>query len=283
MQGLTEMFATGEASVRSILAGADVLLMPPDPEAAIRAVEKAVDSGRIPKQRINDSALRVLSAKVRLGLMKKRMVDLDNIANTLASPEAATKAQEIADRSVTLLRNANNVLPIAPSSRPCLILINSLRTSLQGQRFIREFRRRAPAGQVFPIDTGMPLAAIEGDIKDQAKSCSSFVAASFAAITANTTDVNQFIDKLTQGSTPVIIATFNDPYMGGKFPKAAAYLTPFSSAPTSELAVAKALFGEIEISGHTPVTIPDVALIGAGIKVPKSNATLAMSRRRRAR
>jgi beta-N-acetylhexosaminidase len=283
MKGMTEMFATGEASVRSLIAGADVLLLPPDPEASIRAVERAVDNGRIPKQRINDSALRVLSAKVRLGLMKTRFVDINDIADTLAAPAAATKAQEIADRSVTLLRNNGNVLPLAPASRPCLILINSLRTSLQGQRFVREFRRRASNGQVFPIDTGMPLPALEGQLNGTSKSCTSFIAASFAAITSNTTEVNQFLDRLTQGSTPVIIATFNDPYMGGKFPRAAAYLTPFSSAPTSELAVAKALFGEIEISGHTPVTIPDVALLGQGIKVPRSNATLAMSRKRRAR
>jgi beta-N-acetylhexosaminidase len=257
--------------------------MPPDPDAAIRAVANAVDQGRIPKQRINDSALRVLTAKVRLGLMKRRLVDVDDIADTLASPAAATKAQEIADRSVTLLRNSGNALPLSSSSRPCLVLINSLRTSLQGQRFLREFRRRAPNGQVFPVDTGMPLPALEGEINGSSKSCTSFVAASFAAITAKTAEVNQLIDKLTQGSAPVVIATFNDPYMGSAFPKAAAYLTPFSSAPTAEVAVAKALFGEIEISGRTPVTIPDVALIGAGITVPRANATLAASRRRQAR
>lgn len=283
MQGLTEMFNVGEASVRSLLAGADVLLMPPDPEASIRAVVNAVNSGRITRQRINDSAIRVLTAKVRLGLMKRRMVDLDDIADTLASPEAASKAQEIADRSVTLLRNNGNVLPLASSSRPCLVLINSLRTSLQGQRFLREFRRRAPNGQVFPVDTGMPFPALEAELNGSSKSCTAYVAASFAAITARTADVNQLIDKLTQGSAPVVIATFNDPFMGGLFPKAAAYLTPFSSAPTAEVAAAKALFGEIEITGRTPVTIPEVALIGAGITVPRANGSLATSRRQQGR
>ncbi|MEI9812099.1 MAG: glycoside hydrolase family 3 N-terminal domain-containing protein [Acidobacteriota bacterium] len=127
MQGLSEMFSTGEASVRSILAGADVLLMPPDPDLAIRAVASAVENGRIPKQRINESAVRVLAAKIRLGLLKKRLVNVDEIADTLASPEAAARAQEIADHGVTLLRNENNVVPLAPASRSCLVLINSLR------------------------------------------------------------------------------------------------------------------------------------------------------------
>lgn len=265
MQGLTEMFNPGEASVRSLLAGADVLLMPPDPDASIRAVMTAVQKGRIPKQRINESALRVLMAKASLGLNRKRLVDLDNIADTLASPEAAIRSQQIADHAVTLLRNDGGILPLSPAGQPCLVLINSLRISQQGQRLVREFRRKASQGQVFTVDTNMPFNALEATI--QGRTCSAIVAASFAAITANTVDMNRFLTKLTEGPVPVVIATFNDPYMGANFPKAAAYLTPFSSAPSAEIAAAKALFGEIEISGHTPVTIPQVAPLGAGIVV----------------
>lgn len=265
MQGLADMFSPGEASVRSLLAGADVLLMPPDPEAAIRAVVAAVESGRLTRQRINESALRVLTAKASLGLNRKRLVDLDDIADTLASPEAASRAQQIADRAVTLLRNDGALLPLSPASQPCLVLINSLRISQQGQRLVRDFRRKAPQGQVLTVDTTMPLAALEAVM--QGRTCSAIVAASFAAITANTADVNMFLNGLTNGPVPVAIATFNDPYMGANFPNAAAYLTPFSSAPSAEVAVAKALFGEIEINGRSPVTIPQVAIMGAGIVV----------------
>jgi beta-N-acetylhexosaminidase len=274
MDGITEMFNPGEASVRSILAGADVLLMPPDPQASIDAVMAAVEQGRIPRQRINESAQRVVSAKTGLGLMQRRLVDLDNIADVMASPEAAFRAQQIADRGVTLLRNAGGIVPLSASSQPCLVLINSLRISQQGQRLVREFRRRAPRGVVIPVDTSMPYSALEASL-DPAKGCTAMVAASFAAITANTTEVNRFLTKLTDGAVPVVLASFNDPYMGGNFPKAAAYLTPFSSAPSSEIAAAKALFGEIEISGHTPVTIPQVAQVGTGILVP-SRTQLAL-------
>jgi beta-N-acetylhexosaminidase len=260
------MFNPGEASVRSILAGADVLLMPPDPEVSIRAVLAAVEQGRIPRQRIHESAMRILTAKASLGLMRKRLVSLDAIADVMASPEAAARAQQIADRAVTLLRNEGGIVPLSPSSQPCLVLVNSLRISQQGQRFVRDFRRKAPLGQVFTVDTSMPYNALEATMQP-AKPCTTIVAASFAAITANTVDLNRFLAHLTEGPVPVVIATFNDPYMGANFPKAAAYLTPFSSAPSAEVAAAKALFGEIEISGRTPVTIPDVAGLGAGIMV----------------
>lgn len=268
MQGLAGMFNNGEASVRSILAGADVLLMPPDPEQSIRAVMAAVDQGRIPRQRINESALRVLAAKLELGLTADKLVDLDKIADVLASPEAAARAQQIADQSVTLLRNENGVVPLSRSSQPCLVLINSLRTSLQGQRLVREFRRLASKGHVYLTDTSMSLRALEDTVEEAPQLCSSIVIASFASMTADMSNVNLMLEKLTGGPVPVILTTFNDPYMGANFPRATAYLTPFSSAPPAEIAVAKALFGEIEINGHTPVTIPQVAEVGAGIKVP---------------
>jgi beta-N-acetylhexosaminidase len=176
------------------------------------------------------------------------------------------RAQEIADRGVTLLRNEGGIVPLLPASRPCLVLINSLRISQQGQRLVREFRRKAPRGQVFTVDTTMPFNALEGTM-DPAQDCSTIIAASFAAITANTMAVNRWLTELTESPIPVVIATFNDPYMGANFPKAAAYLTPFSSAPSAEIAVAKALFGEIPISGRSPVTIPEVAALGEGILV----------------
>ena len=53
----------GEGSVRAIEAGADVLLMPPDPAQAIRSVVAAVEAGRISRARIDQSAIRVLAAE----------------------------------------------------------------------------------------------------------------------------------------------------------------------------------------------------------------------------
>ncbi|MEO8097228.1 MAG: glycoside hydrolase family 3 protein [Acidobacteriota bacterium] len=276
MKGLTEMFSNADASVRAVVAGADVLLMPPDPDQSIRAVVAAVEQGRISRKHIDESALRILMAKVSLGLMQRKLVDIDAITDIIASPEAAARAQEIADRAVTLLRNEQDLLPLSPTSQPCLVLINSLRISQQGQRVVRDFRRKASRGQVFTVDTTMPFSALEAVMEGQ--NCSAVVAANFAGIASNMVDMNKFIEKLTEGPVPVVLASFNDPYMGGRFPKAAAYLTPFSSAPPAEVAAVKAFFGEIEITGKTPVAIPQMAALGAGIHV---SARTQLARRTR--
>src|SRR5260370_42182281 len=94
MQGLTSMFDTPEASVRSLLTGADVLLMPRKAEDAINGVLAAVEARRITRERIDESVARVLFAKARLGLNKKKLVNLEGISDTIDSPQAQERAQQ---------------------------------------------------------------------------------------------------------------------------------------------------------------------------------------------
>jgi beta-N-acetylhexosaminidase len=270
MQGLTMLFDSGEGSVRSILAGADVLLMPPDPAKAIRAVVGAVEDGRISRQRLEQSVTRVLAAKLALGLAnKKKLVNIDAISDVLDSPEAAEKAQADADHAVTLIRNDHDVLPLSASSRPCLIVITELRISQLGQRTIQEFRRRAPNSKVISVDTTLPLAALEATAGDMA-ACSAIVAASFASVSADLRDVKPFLEKLSQGPVPLVLLPFENPYFLTGIPNSTAFLTTFSSSLPSEIAAVKALFGEIPITGHTPVSIPGFAQVGDGIQLPSS-------------
>jgi beta-N-acetylhexosaminidase len=268
MQGLTMLFDSGEGSVRAIIAGADVLLMPPDPEKAIRAVVGAVEDGRISRQRLEQSVARVLAAKISLRLTNKnKLVNLDAISDTLDSPEAAEKAQAVADHAVTLIRNEHDLLPLAASSRPCLIVVTELRISQFGQRTIQEFRRRAPNLKVVSVDTALPLAALEATTGD-VSACSAIVAASFASVSADLKDVKPFLTTLSMSPVPLVLLPFENPYLLTSIPNAAAFLTTFSSSLPSEIAAVKALFGEIPITGHTPVSMPGFARLGDGIQLP---------------
>ena len=63
MRAVTDIYPDGEASVRAILAGADMLLMPSDLPTAVTAVENAVKDKRISEERINESLKRILKLK----------------------------------------------------------------------------------------------------------------------------------------------------------------------------------------------------------------------------
>jgi len=59
-----------------------------------------------------------------------------------------------------------------------------------------------------------------------------------------------------------------NPYLASDFPKIENYMCTFSNASVSEVGAVKALFGEIPIRGHLPVTIPNIAQRGAGMERP---------------
>ena len=76
------------------------------------------------------------------------------------------------------------------------------------------------------------------------------------------------VEKLTEGTAPVVLVAMGSPYVLTNFPKAAADLATFNTTLPSEVSAVKALFGEIAIGGHLPVTLPDLAMYGEGIQLP---------------
>ena len=68
MGAIANKYGHNEAAVLAAEAGADVLLMPLDPEAAILAVCEAVTQGRIPISQIKQSVKRIWEAKIKVGL-----------------------------------------------------------------------------------------------------------------------------------------------------------------------------------------------------------------------
>jgi beta-N-acetylhexosaminidase len=277
MEGLAKMFDSGEASVRAIEAGADVLLMPKRPEEAIRAVVAAVEKGRISRKRLDESVNRVLAAKLRLGLRGKRLVDLEAIADVVDSPEAAELAQQVADRAVTLVKDSKDSLPLRHPASTCLIAMTEGRRSQQGIRLIEEVKKRAPGMTTAIVDPTMSNTDLD-QVSQKTAGCSEIIAAAYVTVAAYRGNVAlageypDFLNGLIAGKAPVMLVALGNPYLVRNFPNVSAYLTTFSPTTTSEIALAKALFGEIPIGGHLPVTIPGIAKYGDGIQIPASSS-----------
>jgi beta-N-acetylhexosaminidase len=123
MGGIAKGFDSGEAAVRAVEAGADALIMPADPEAAIRALVRAVETGRMKRARIRESVARLLAAKERLGLARQRLGSVEALSDAINAPESNQKAQEVAERAITLVRNRGGVVPLAPAARACFVVL----------------------------------------------------------------------------------------------------------------------------------------------------------------
>ncbi|TLY56719.1 MAG: beta-N-acetylglucosaminidase, partial [Gemmatimonadetes bacterium] len=105
MGGIVAKYGAGEATVRAFLAGSDLLLMPADPDSAVDAMTGAIAAGRITRQRLEASVRRVLEIKRRLGLFQHRTVTLDSIMQVVGSRRFQDAANDLAVRSLTLVRD----------------------------------------------------------------------------------------------------------------------------------------------------------------------------------
>lgn len=278
MGAIVNGFGAGDAAVRALEAGADALLMPADADVAIRAVVAAVQSGRLTRRRIQTSVVKLLSAKERVGLDRKRFVDVESIGDVIDDPAVNERAQEIADRAVTLVRNGGNMLPLAAPGRACFAVMTEGRYSTDGVTFTQEVRKRVPKAALVTLDGTMARPQVD-DVLQKLPDCSQYAVAAFAPVNAGagtvgmSSELSRAIDSLIATGKPLALVALGNPYLLRAYPKATAYLATFSTTAPSEIAAVRALWGEIAIRGHLPVTIPGEARYGEGIQLPATRAT----------
>jgi beta-N-acetylhexosaminidase len=299
MAGLTHLFANdiGRSAVEAFKAGNDLLLIPADLGASYQAMLKAVRSGEISRERLDHSVLKLLKIKGRLNLQEKRTVDLTMIATTVGKPENLAFGQQVADSAITLVRDNGKVLPLkskgtAKAGLPyttreethnqvvAVLFSDDVRTD-SGRAFGREFRTRIPDARVLYVDPRI-AAGMSDEVLKAVDEAQTVVAAvyviptagkvgnSVAMADATGTLLQQLLDHAAEKTA---IVAMGNPYLASDFPKIENYMCTFSNATVSEVAAIKALFGEIPIRGHLPVSIPNIAQRGAGLERPAQVAT----------
>jgi beta-N-acetylhexosaminidase len=275
MGGITVRFAPGEAAVGAFLAGADALLMPPVPDAAYEAVVAAVKSGRIPEDRLDASVRRLLQAKARLGLNKNRLVDIATLNDSFGKTVWQATAQEISDRGVTLLRDTQHLLPL-DGTKPTRGLLVSLYADPEpypGEDLEPQLRARFDSLVALRADTRFvradTLKLPPPDSYDIA------VLALFVRVSDRKGDIDvpaeqvPLIDQIYGSGKPVITLGLGSPYLIERFPQAGTWLSAFGISDVAQISLARAMFGDIPVRGHLPVTIPGANLkAGYGIDVP---------------
>jgi beta-N-acetylhexosaminidase len=245
--------------------------MPTNPEAAIQGVLAAVRDGRLTEKRVDESVSKVMAAKVRVGLHRQKLVDVESISDTLESDDFAEQAQTAADRAVTLVKNDGGTVPLKQPESACFYTLAESRYGQGGRRLIDELRARNKSAKAVLLDPMVSQAEIEAAMQKMTD-CSANVVAAFVSVAAYRGNVSlggnypTLMESLLKGPAPVVLVSLGSPYLLRAFPAVPAYMAAFSTAPTSELAVVKALFGETAITGRMPVSIPGLAKVGDGIQ-----------------
>ena len=235
MQGISALYTEGEAAVRSIAAGADVLLMPSDPEVCIRALESAVKSGRIGVSRINASAAKVMAAKQHLGLLRSRAVSLDALSDQIKDPKLDALADRVAEKAFTLVKDDKHLFPMPQFGGSCVIVMSESEFSQRGQTLVNELIRGVPDLRSYVANSSMQDPVLNAIATDAAQ-CKQIYVAAFVTVAAYRGSVSlqggltPFLQMLTDRPAPVALISLGNPYLLRDFPKVAAYAATFSSA-----------------------------------------------------
>ena len=304
MAGLTRLYANniGRAAVDAFKAGNDLLLIPADLDASYRSMLDAVHSGEISSARLDESVLKVLETKASLGLHKAHLVNMDDVSKEVGKPQNLAIGQQIADDAITLVRENSKLLPIKAVSKQIagtgkaplpyqsveevrnhvvVVIFSDDVRSESGRTFEREFRARVPDVNMIYLDPRI-AGGMANDVLAAVDQAQAVIVPAYVIPTAGKVvggpggprnsvgladATGALLDEILEHAAErTVVLAMGNPYLAQDFPAIQNYVCTFSNATISEASAVKALFGEIAIRGHLPVTIPNVAQRGAGIE-----------------
>lgn len=274
MRGVLDKYGAVEAAIRAVEAGADVLIQPIDARQAIDAVVQGVSSGRYDEARIDASVRRLLEAKRRVGLDRRRSVSIDSVKFVVGDSDHVAVARAVAERSITLVRDSLNQLPLSrlPRSRRVLSITLARRVDLAaGGAFDAELRRHFSTVRSELVNADAPANAEWERLLRVARTSDLVIVSSYVSHAWNASSADapkefaNFVKALVAARKRPIVVSLGNPYLLQQIRGVPAYLIAWSGIGASQRAAARALLGVNAITGRLPIRIPPGTSIGAGL------------------
>lgn len=273
MRGIAAHYTDGEAAVRAVKAGADIVLYPTSVEQAFVGLKRAVESGEIKESRLDESVRRILSAKAKVGLDRQRLVDLGRLDKVLGNSENQRAAQQIIENAITLVRDKRGILPIKLTPEKKVLFITMVdnsegwRDGVPGRAFFQGLVKRHPQSMnVYVTDKTSPA---ELDlIRKFAAFSDTVIVNAFIRVSSfkGSIDMSEgeinLLKHLSSIEKPFAFVLYGSPYLLSFVPDLPSYILAYEYYPAAEEAALKAVLGEIEFKGKLPVELPGFYPIG---------------------
>ncbi|RPI21330.1 MAG: glycoside hydrolase family 3 protein [Acidobacteria bacterium] len=241
-------------------AGVDLLLFnvsEPERELGYLAALQAARRGLLQSSEVFESAGKILALKEWLEEGEQPGLDV------IRCPDHQALAREIAEKSVTLVRDEARRLPLdlPPSARIAVVLPRPQdltpadTSSYLVPSLAVPLRCFCPAVDEILVSMELPETELRA-VVEQVRRYDVVIVG-----TINATDYPgqaRLVEALIENRVPVIAVALRMPYDLRKYPAAPTYLCTYSILPPSLEALAKVLCGKIAPTGKLPVSIPEV-------------------------
>ena len=281
MGAITRMATPGEAAVRAVKAGIDVVLDTPDAAAATSAIANAIKSGDIPRAQVEQSVRRILEAKARLGLHKARVVSLDAVPAAVGGRKNDAIPRAISEKSITLIKDARSSVPLTTPRTGSVLYLSVLdypsgwRIAAPSRTVIPELRKRWANTEAIEISDRTTPAELEL-VRSMIDNYDAVVAGIFVRASSGSGRLDlaphvirllQDVSRATERRNQPFIATFfGNPYTPTFVQDIPAMLLTYDFSDYAETSMVRALAGEMPISGKLPITLPGLFPLGHGLE-----------------
>ena len=264
MGAIRKNYGVFEAARMAILAGVDILHTV-DRSLLYEYHQFLMDEvivGNIAEDRINASVLRILKCKLKYGLFDRYPQGNDKIT-IIRSEEHVQVAQEIANTSITLVNDSNDMIPLAIGlDEPILIVSPDNLLLGNGNLSLTEYLGNK-GYNVSQLVISHQVTSLERDEVIHVSNESSLVIFATHNFRWHPTyygntqiELAEEIYQLSQhNSIPVILLSVENPYDLIKLPDFPTRIVAYTSSTTTMQAVANALTGEIEFKGELPILL----------------------------
>jgi beta-N-acetylhexosaminidase len=253
MGAARERWSDAEVPVLAFVAGADVLLNPPDMDVAHDAVLDAVRSGRITRRRLDASVLRILEIKYRRGLFDDPYSAGADVMDHVGTPAHLGTADDIGRRAATVVTNDAGLLPLSAEDLGGVLVTGwgagTTRTLSDAiaERALEVTRMETGAE---PDDTRVAEVAASAPDHDLV------VVTTMAAGFAPSAQQQALVADLVDSGTPVVVVAVRNPYDIASLTDVDTYVATYGFQPASLRGAVDMLFGDAQPAGRLPVTIP---------------------------
>jgi beta-N-acetylhexosaminidase len=283
MAGVTAQYSPGEAAVRAVKAGNDVVLHSPDDGKAFTAIRDAVKSGEIAQAQVDASVERILRAKARAGLHRNKLVNLDAIAGIVGTRANQAVADEVSQRSMTLIKDDQNQVPLTLPKTAQILYLSVLdypsgwRIAAPSRTFIPELRKRWP--NVTSIELSDRTTPSEIELVRAMVARYDGVIASVFVRTASASGrmdlapaVQRLLLDVGRSRKPFVTVFFGNPYAALFLKELPAMLLTYDFYDRAEASAVRAIAGEAAISGKLPIALPGMFEVGSGLSRTRPSA-----------
>jgi len=278
MKGITNQAWSGEAAIRAIEAGSDIILLPIDVERTIESIYNAVISGRIDEERINFSVSKILDSKRELNLFNEQL-NFENMSSIVGSRDHLTAAAQIASSSITLVKDDKNQIPIKPEKINKMAHL-ILTTDENGNETLKTIKSNInyTHGNVKNIFVNYELSDILiDDLISRLDKFDQIIVSTLVKIrmnkgesTVNSTHL-KLIKKMANNNLPFVVVSYGSPYLND-YTFIDTYICSYGYGAVSQTAVGHAIFGRKKIEGVLPINLNSKYKRGSGLKVDRASS-----------